>query len=125
MGVENVSYTNFNKSDWFYAITAYSFILLFLVRCGLMEERKIFITHFYASVCFRIFYSAHTQLQIMLRKRFGDLCKRAQEKEEASAVASKKEAKISPYPRIFFLRSYFSSKVKRRKTTEEKRIAKF
>lgn len=70
----NVAYTNFNKSDWFYAITAYSFNLLSLLG-GFMEERKIFITHF---LCFCLFshilHSSHTAKE--LRKRIGDLCER-------------------------------------------------
>lgn len=72
---------DFNKCDWFYAITAHSFILLFAIF-SFGGERKIFITHFHASVCFRIFYTAHTQIQIKLRKRIEDLCKRAHKKRK-------------------------------------------
>ena len=74
-------HTNFNKYDWSYATLRHSifFALLFVAFFSSMSKntttktgRTVF-THFSASVCFRTF---QTQLQIKLRKRIEDLCKR-------------------------------------------------
>lgn len=75
---------NFNKCDWLYAITASTVLSILLFRAVRRHSTKIFITHF--SVCFRIFYTTRTQLPTTLRKRIGDLCKKAARKKKLNRI---------------------------------------